>query len=65
MMIDVQHIHAGGDTPIIEFIGKGTHRGKLAGIAPTGRRIEMPVITPWGCATERSTRSVSTWTART
>jgi steroid delta-isomerase-like uncharacterized protein len=45
MELDVQHIHATGDTAIIEFIGKGTHRGELAGIAPTGRKIEMPVIT--------------------
>ena len=45
MTMDVQHIHSAGDTAIIEFIGKGTHRGELAGIAPTGRRVEIPVIT--------------------
>ncbi len=45
MALDVQRIHTAGDTAIIEFIGKGTHRGELAGIAPTGRKIEMPVIT--------------------
>ena len=45
MKLDVQKIHAAGDTAIVEFIGKGTHRGELAGIAPTGRRIELPVIT--------------------
>ena len=45
MKIDVQRIHTSGDTAIMEFIGKGTHRGELAGIAPTGRRVEIPVIT--------------------
>jgi steroid delta-isomerase-like uncharacterized protein len=45
MKLDVQKIHAVGDTVIVEFIGKGTHRGELAGIAPTGRRVELPVVT--------------------
>ena len=45
MKIDVQRIHSAGDTAIVEFIGKGTHRGELAGIAPTGRKVELPVIT--------------------
>jgi len=45
MALDVQHVHSAGDTAIVEFIGKGTHRGDLAGIAPTGRRMELPVVT--------------------
>ena len=45
MTLDVQHVHSAGDTAIVEFIGKGTHRGELAGIAPTGRRMELPVVT--------------------
>ena len=45
MTLDVQRIHSAGDTAIVEFIGKGTHRGELAGIAPTGRRMELPVVT--------------------
>ncbi len=45
MKLDVQKIHAAGDTAIVEFIGKGTHRGELAGIAPTGRKVELPVVT--------------------
>ena len=45
MTLDVQHVHSAGDTAIVEFIGKGTHRGELAGIAPTWRRMELPVVT--------------------
>src|SRR5438552_18981140 len=37
--LDVQHIHTAGDTAIIEFIGKGPHRGGPASIAPSGPRI--------------------------
>ena len=41
--IDVQRIHTARDTAVVEFIGRGTHQGDLMGIAPTGRKIEMPV----------------------
>jgi steroid delta-isomerase-like uncharacterized protein len=45
MSLDLKKIHSAGDTAIVEFTGKGTHKGDLAGIAPTGRRIEMPIVT--------------------
>jgi predicted ester cyclase len=41
--IDVRSIHAAGNVAIVEFIGSGTHTADLMGIAPTGRRISMPV----------------------
>ena len=41
--IDVQRIHAAGDTAIAEFIARGTHKGDLMGIAPTGKSITIPV----------------------
>ena len=40
---DVQSIHAAGNVAIVEFTGSGTHTADLMGIAPTGRRISMPV----------------------
>jgi len=43
--IDLRQIHTAGDTAIVEFTGSGTHSGDLMGIAPTGRRISIPVIT--------------------
>jgi steroid delta-isomerase-like uncharacterized protein len=41
--IDVVSMKEAGDTVLVEFIGRGTHRGDLMGIAPTGRPITIPV----------------------
>ena len=41
--IEIKHIHAAGDVVIVEFLGTGTHQGDLMGIAPTGRKMSMPV----------------------
>lgn len=41
--IDVQRIHAAGNTVVVEFIGKGTQKGELMGLAPTGRTVEILV----------------------
>lgn len=42
--LDIQRTHAvGPDMAVVEFIGRGTHNGDLMGIAPTGRKITMPV----------------------
>jgi steroid delta-isomerase-like uncharacterized protein len=41
--IDVRQVHSAGDTAVVEFTGSGTHSGDLMGIAPTGRRISMPI----------------------
>ena len=45
LKVDIQHIYAAGDTAVVEFIGGGTHRGELAGVAPTGRKVAIPVVT--------------------
>ena len=45
MALDIKNIYSAGDTAIVEFVGKGTHTGDLAGIAPTGRRVEIPIVT--------------------
>jgi predicted ester cyclase len=41
--INVQQIHVCGTTALVEFIGTGTHQGDLMGIAPTGKKISIPV----------------------
>ncbi|MBI5285624.1 MAG: ester cyclase [Chloroflexi bacterium] len=41
--IDIVSVKEAGDTAIVEFIGRGTHKGELMGIAPTGKTIALPV----------------------
>ena len=42
--IDIQRIHTvSDDAAVTEFIGRGTHKGELMGIAPTGRQMTLPV----------------------
>ncbi len=41
--IDVVNIKESGDTVLVEFIGRGTHKGDMMGIAPTGRSVTIPV----------------------
>ena len=41
--IDIQKIHAAGDTVVVEFIGTGTHKGELMGVAATGRSVTLPI----------------------
>jgi uncharacterized protein (TIGR02246 family)/steroid delta-isomerase-like uncharacterized protein len=42
--LEVIHMHATGDHGVVtECIARGTHQGELMGIAPTGRRIEVPL----------------------
>ncbi len=41
--IEIKQIHDTGNVVVAEFIAQGTHQGNLMGIAPTGRRVEMPV----------------------
>ncbi len=43
--IDIRSIHVSGETVVVEFVARGTHEGELMGIAPTGRKMEMPVCT--------------------
>jgi len=41
--IEVERAYAAGDVAVIEFTGHGTHRGQFMGIAPTNRRMTLPV----------------------
>jgi steroid delta-isomerase-like uncharacterized protein len=43
MSLEIRAIHEAGNVAVTEFIGRGTHTGELQGIAPTGKRIEMPI----------------------
>lgn len=39
--IDIKSIKEAGDTAMVEFVGRGTHKGDLMGIAPTGKTIAL------------------------
>ena len=41
--LEIKHIHVTGDIVIVEFVASGTHASDLMGIAPTGRKMSMPV----------------------
>ena len=41
--IDILHVTETADTAVVEFTGRGTHKGDLMGIAPTGKTIAIPV----------------------
>ena len=44
--LDVKRTHAVSESVgVAEFTGSGTHTGELMGIAPTGRRMTLPVCT--------------------
>lgn len=44
LQIDVQAVHTSGDVAVAEIVVTGTHQGDLKGIAPTGRRIRLPLV---------------------
>jgi steroid delta-isomerase-like uncharacterized protein len=42
IVLEVRHLHScGGDTSVMEFTARGTHKGELEGIPPTGKSVEM------------------------
>ena len=41
--LDIKGIHVAGNHAVVEFVANGTHQGELMGIAPTGRKISVPV----------------------
>ncbi len=42
--MDLKNVYAcGANMSIFEFTGRGTHKGELMGMAPTGRQVNIPV----------------------
>jgi steroid delta-isomerase-like uncharacterized protein len=43
LKLDVKRSIAAGDIAVSELIGRGTHKGEIMNIAPTGRKVAVPV----------------------
>ena len=41
--INITNLRADGDFVTTEFIGTGTHKGDLMGVAPTNKKVSIPV----------------------
>jgi predicted ester cyclase len=41
LRIEIAELSAAGDTVAFRWLGRGTHSGPLAGLAPTGRAVEF------------------------
>jgi len=43
LQFEIKHMNVAGNVVVTEFYGIGTHRGELMGIAPTGKKVKIPV----------------------
>jgi steroid delta-isomerase-like uncharacterized protein len=41
--LEIERIHAAGDTSIAEMVARGTHQGALFGIPATGKKVEIRI----------------------
>jgi steroid delta-isomerase-like uncharacterized protein len=41
--IDIKNLRADGDFVTVESTGTGTHKGNLMGVAPTNKKVSIPV----------------------
>ena len=44
MRLDIEDVVAEGEKVLVRLVIRGTHRGELLGIAPTGRSLEVAVL---------------------
>jgi steroid delta-isomerase-like uncharacterized protein len=44
MRISVRRCLCDGDTVVSEEVMEGTHKGPFAGLAPTGRQVQLPMV---------------------
>jgi steroid delta-isomerase-like uncharacterized protein len=60
---DVQEIHSMGDRVAVRWIGRGTHKAELMGVAPTGASIVVDAITIFRIADGRIAEEWTVWDA--
>lgn len=44
MRLDIEDVVAEGEKVLVRLTIRGTHRGELMGVAPTGRPVEVAVL---------------------
>ena len=42
--VDVPRLHHADEAVVVEFVMTGSHQGPFAGLSPTGRQIEVPLV---------------------
>jgi steroid delta-isomerase-like uncharacterized protein len=59
----VQEIFSAGDRVVARWIGSGTHKGELMGIAPTGKPISVEAISVFRIADGKIAEEWTVWDA--
>jgi steroid delta-isomerase-like uncharacterized protein len=61
---DVQEVMSAGDDRVVaRWIGRGTHRGELMGLEPTGKPIEVDAISVFRIAEGKIAEEWTVWDA--
>jgi steroid delta-isomerase-like uncharacterized protein len=60
---EVQEIFSAGDRVVARWIGSGTHKGELMGIAPTGKPISVEAISVFRIADGKIAEEWTVWDA--
>lgn len=60
---DVQELFSSGDRVVARWIGRGTHRGELMGVEPTGKAIAVDAISVFRIADGKIAEEWTVWDA--
>jgi len=60
---DIQEVHSAGDRVVVRWIGRGTHKGELMGLSPTGAQIAVDAITIFRIADGKIAEEWTVWDA--
>jgi predicted ester cyclase len=60
---DLQQMYSAGDVVVARWVGSGTHRGELMGIAPTEAKIEVDAISIFRVAGGKIAEEWTVWDA--
>ena len=60
---DLQEVFSAGDRVVARWVGRGTHRGELMGLAPTGKPIAVDAISVFRIANGKIAEEWTVWDA--